>query len=80
MGSSVKVICDGIEIISYTEEKKNVYDIPDTTEDMPNFKEVKTAQELYLEGVHVWQYRDPAIPVSYTHLFEKALNDFFLSE
>lgn len=66
VGSSVKVICDGIEIISYTEEKKNVYDIPDTTEDMPNFKEVKTAQELYLEGVHVWQYRDPAIlPDSY---------------
>lgn len=66
VGSSVKVICDSIEIISYTEEEKNIYDIPDTTEDMPNFKEVKTAQELYLEGVHVWQYRDPAIlPDSY---------------
>lgn len=65
-GSLVKVICDGKVIISYTEEEKNIYDIPDTTEDMPNFKEVKTAQELYLEGVHVWQYRDPAVlPDSY---------------
>ena len=72
VGSSVKVICDGVEIISYTEEEKNVYDIPDTTEDMPNFKEVKTAQELYLEGVHVWQYRDPAIlPDGY---WKEALN------
>lgn len=33
---------------------------------MPNLKEVKSAQELYLEGVHIWQYRDPAIlPDSY---------------
>lgn len=61
VGASVEVVQDGKEIISYTEEEKNIYDIPDTTEDMPDFKEVKTAQELYLEGVHVLQYRDPAI-------------------
>lgn len=68
VGSSVKVVSGGKTIISYTEEEKNIYDIPDTTEDMPNFKEVKTAQELYLEGVHVMQYRDPAVkPDSYLH-------------
>lgn len=72
VGSSVSVVCDGKEIIYYLEEEKNIYDIPDTFEDMPNFKEVKTAQELYLEGVHVWQYRDPAIlPDGY---WKEALN------
>ena len=65
-GSAIWVICGKEEILSYIEEEKNIYDIPDTTKDMPNFKAVKTAQELYLEGVHVWQYRDPAIlPNSY---------------
>lgn len=61
VGSTVRVVHNGQEIIAYTEEEKNIYDIPDTTEDMPDFKKVKTAQELYLEGVHVWQYRDPAV-------------------
>ena len=68
VGSSVRVVSGGKTIISYTEEEKNIYDIPDTTEDMPNFREVKTAQELYLEGVHVMQYRDPAVkPDGYLH-------------
>lgn len=62
IGARVEVFSGESKILSYTEEKKNQYDIPDTTEDMPNFKTVKTAQELYLEGVHVWQYRDPAVP------------------
>ncbi len=61
IGYTVTVVENGKEIISYTEEKISPYNIPDTTEDMPYHKEVKTAQELYLEGVHVWQYRDPAI-------------------
>lgn len=66
VGYSVSVIADNKEIISYTEEKKNIYNIPDTTEDMPNLKENMSAQDLYLCGVHVWQYRDPAIlPDSY---------------
>ena len=65
-GSAIRVICGDEEIISYIEEEKNIYDIPDITKDMPNFKDVNTARELYLEGVHVWQYRDPAIlPDSY---------------
>lgn len=66
VGSSVSVISENTEVISYTEKKRELYNIPDTTEDMPNLKEVKSAQELYLEGVHVWQYRDPAVlPDSY---------------
>ncbi len=61
VGYSVCVTSGGKELICYKEEEKDVYHIPDTTQDMPNFKEAKTAQELYLCGVHVWQYRDPAI-------------------
>ncbi len=59
-GCSVFITTGDTNLISYTFEQKNLYDIPDTTKDMPNFKDVKTAQELYLEGTHVYQYRDPA--------------------
>lgn len=66
-GNKVSVTdSDGKELMAYEIEVKEVYNIPKTTEDMPNFKKVQTAQELYMEGVHVFQYRDPAIlPDSY---------------
>lgn len=61
----IAVYSNGL-VMSYKNEAKAKLDIPDPINDMPNLKTVKTAQELYLEGVHVWQYRDPAIlPDSY---------------
>jgi tetratricopeptide (TPR) repeat protein len=59
-GHRVDVHCGGL-IMGYKHEEAGKLDIPEPIGDMPNFKEVKTAQELYLEGVHVWQYRDPAV-------------------
>ena len=71
VGDSVTVSVGGKTVMSYTEQIKDDFNIPDTTEDMPYFKEVKTADELYLEGVHIMQYRDPAAsPEIY---FEEAL-------
>ena len=67
IGNTITVTdAKGTVIASYTKEVKDVYNVPETTKDMPNFKKVQTAQELYMEGVHVFQYRDPAIlPDSY---------------
>lgn len=40
--------------------------MPDVIEDMPSAAEMNSAEELYLAGVHVAQYRDPAVqPDSY---------------
>lgn len=36
-------------------------ELPATIPDNPTLDQLKTAQELYLLGVHVEQYRDPAI-------------------
>ena len=71
VGDTVSVVSGGKCIMSYTEFEKDLYGIPETTKDLPYFKEVKTAEELYLEGVHVMQYRDPASsPLAY---WEEAL-------
>ena len=61
VGCNVQVRHGDHVIMAYTEERREIFDIPDPIEDMPNHKTVKTAQELYLEGVHVWQYRDPLV-------------------
>ena len=60
-GSKLSVKANGKTVAEYENKAKELYNIPDTTEDMPYFKEVKTAEELYLEGVHVMQYRDPTV-------------------
>lgn len=67
-------LCDGIarEIgvrISVTQGKKKIFEyaveeetereIPEPRKELPYFKEVKTANELYLEGLHIEQYRSP---------------------
>lgn len=46
-------------ILSYTFGQ--IYDrtIPEPRKELPDFKKVKGAQELYLEGVHMQQYRSP---------------------
>lgn len=61
IGCQVTITAENMEPMSYTEEKREIFNIPDPIGDMPRHKDVKTAQELYLEGVHVWQYRDPAV-------------------
>lgn len=46
-------------VLSYTFGQ--VYDrpIPEPRKELPDFKKVKGTQELYLEGVHMQQYRSP---------------------
>ena len=66
IGARVRVVSDGKVLLDYTIREKNVWDVPECTQDMPNLKTERSAQELYREGVHVQQYRDPAIePDSY---------------
>ena len=58
------IIChtvNGKPIISYTEEKVDNFKKPDPIEDTPSSEKLASAEELYLAGVHVAQYRDPAI-------------------
>lgn len=60
-GSRVRVTAGERQLLDYTVQKKSLYNLPECTQDMPNFKTVGSAQELYLEGIHVQQYRDPAV-------------------
>ena len=56
---------DGI-IAEYTEKDFNKFNMPEVITDMPSAKSMNSADELYLAGVHVDQYRDPAVfPDSY---------------
>lgn len=62
LGSSVEIVAnDGTVLMAYTVKKHDTFDIPHTTKDMPNIKKVESPHLLYLEGVHVDQYRDPAV-------------------
>lgn len=55
----------------YEEKNFDKFNMPDVIEDMPIAAEMNSAEELYLAGVHVAQYRDPAVqPDSY---FKQAL-------
>ena len=68
---TVAVEKDGEVIGSYTEVKSDKFSMPEVITDMPEAKSMNSAQELYLAGVHVAQYRDPAVePDSY---FKEAL-------
>ena len=56
----------------YEEKNFDKFNMPDVIEDMPIAANMNSAEELYLAGVHVAQYRDPAVwPDSY---FKQALN------
>ena len=46
-------------LVSYTFCNEIPAEIPEPRKELPYFKEVKTARELYLEGLHVEQYRSP---------------------
>ena len=52
---------DGGAIAEYAERVYDDYGMPDPITDMPIAETMSSAQELYLAGVHVDQYRDPAV-------------------
>ena len=56
---AVEIIADGKTIAEYTEKKFNKFTMPDVITDMPSAAGMNDADELYLAGVHVDQYRDP---------------------
>ncbi len=69
---TVKIMCNGRTVAEYTEENFDKFVMPDVITDMPSAKSVETVRELYLAGVHVDQYRDPAVlPDAY---WKEALN------
>lgn len=69
---NVSIVADGKTIAEYSEKKFNKHDMPDVITDMPSAAGMNNADELYLAGVHVDQYRDPAVsPDSY---WKEALN------
>ncbi|MBE6589792.1 MAG: DUF5107 domain-containing protein [Ruminococcaceae bacterium] len=53
--------CEGECIAEYTEQSFDTHNMPPVITDMPLATEMRSAQELYLAGVHVEQYRDPAV-------------------
>jgi len=52
---------DGEVISEYTEQKFDEHNMPNPITDMPIAEYMASADELYLAGVHVEQYRDPAV-------------------
>ncbi len=58
---TVVLTADGGEIARYAEEKPDTYNMPEPITDMPAATSLATVEELYLAGVHVDQYRDPAV-------------------
>ncbi len=63
---TVSVVSDGKTVAEYTEKNFNKFTMPDVITDMPSAGGMNSADELYLAGVHVDQYRDPAVlPDSY---------------
>ncbi len=70
MTLTVKVGCE--TLVSYTVPEKTYREIPEPRRELPYFKEVKTAEELYLEGLHVEQYRSPEYSAEQCYL--EALN------
>ena len=69
---NVSISTDGETLAVYEEKNFDKFNMPDVIEDMPIAAQMNSAEELYLAGVHVAQYRDPAVqPDSY---FKQALN------
>jgi len=70
--ASVKVMSGDEVIAEYTEKRFEKHNMPEVISDMPSAAGMQSADELYLAGVHVDQYRDPAtLPDSY---WKEALN------
>lgn len=63
---TVCVQCDGKTLGEYTRKRFDRFNMPEVIEDMPSAATMDSAEKLYLAGVHVLQYRDPAVePDSY---------------
>ena len=63
---TVSVSANGETLSVYEEKNFDEFNMPDVIEDMPIAAEMNSTEELYLAGVHVAQYRDPAVePDSY---------------
>ncbi len=58
---TVKITCHGESVGEYTEQIFDKYNMPDPIQDTPVAQAIESVQELYLAGVHVDQYRDPAV-------------------
>ena len=59
LGLKINVTAGVINYFSYEIKDHSAREIPEPRRELPYFKEVKTAEELYLEGLHVEQYRSP---------------------
>lgn len=63
---TITAVSDGETVGEYTEKIFDKFNMPDVITDMPSAAGMNSAEELYLAGVHVAQYRDPAVePNSY---------------
>ncbi|MBT1181132.1 DUF5107 domain-containing protein [Bifidobacterium sp. CP2] len=51
---------DGTVLMDYTEDKPDVLRIPEDNPGIPTPHELTTAQEIYVAGEHIDQYRDPS--------------------
>ena len=73
---TVAAVSGGEVIGEYTEKNFDKFNMPDVITDMPSAKGMNSAEELYLAGVHVAQYRDPAVePDSYwTEALKRDIN------
>lgn len=61
-GYSIEVTAkDGTILMAYQIKEYDRFNVPHIRKDRPNIKEVESPYQLYLEGLHVDQYRDPAI-------------------
>lgn len=58
---TVQVSAAGKVIAEYEEKQFDKFNMPDVITDMPSAAGMNSADELYLAGVHVDQYRDPAV-------------------
>ena len=68
---TVCVSAKGETLAVYEEKNFDKFNMPDVIEDMPIAANMNSAEELYLAGLHIAQYRDPAVwPDSY---FKQAL-------
>ncbi len=62
---------DGKVLLSYAQEKPDEVHIPEPVELYPHPDNLRTAQELYLQGMHLDQYRDALVKPSV--YYEEAL-------
>ena len=58
-GTSIIIKKGKATLFSYEIKNPSSKEIPPPRSELPYFKEVKTAEELYLEALHIEQYRSP---------------------